>query len=176
VADWQVSFALGDEEESKGEGTALPAKGGTAITAHEAAARTRRLWDLGEDGVDSGSSVPTCAGTHSPCATLHPLLSVRAPLFEDGQGEAAVTQGHPKEASEPQATSSGLFDPQSPNKEQLVRLLLNAPLPESSRSTDSRKTGGLGASNVNVSSRSCQPADKKTSQLLLLSQISAQLT
>ena len=68
--------------------------------------------------MDSGSSVPPLlppdlprAGTRSPCTTLHPLLRGRAPLFEDGQGKAAVTQGHPTEASESQVTSSGLFDP-----------------------------------------------------------------
>ena len=174
MADWQVSLAVGDEEESEGDGTALPAKGGTGTTAGEAAARAVASGPWGTMEWTRAALCPP-AGAHSPRHTP-PLPSVRAPLFEDGQAEAAVTQGHPTEASEPQATSSGLFDPQSPNKEQLVRLLLNAPLPESSRSTDSRKTGGLGASSVNVSSRSCRPADKKTSQLLLLSQISAQLT
>lgn len=175
MADWQVSFALGDEEESKGDGPALPAKGCTAITAGEAAA-----WPVasGTWGRTEWAQAALCLPARGPIphAPHSTPSSVSGPLFlrtvRVKQLSPRVT---PQKPLNPRLLPQG-FDPQSPNKEQLVRLLLNAPLPESSRSTDSRNTGELGASSVNMSSRSCRPADKKTSQLLLLSRISAQLT
>lgn len=106
---------------------------------------------LGENQMSLGSApakgqLASCPRTAPPpllhVCWLHPrvppsaLPSVAEPLFlrinTVKQLSARVT---PKKASEPQAISSGPFEPQH----RATSSLLNHPLPESSRSTDFRK-------------------------------------
>ena len=80
MADWQVSFALGDKEESKGDGPALPAKGCTAITAGEATA-----WPVayGTWGRTEWAQAALCLPARGPIprAPHSTPSSVSGPLF-----------------------------------------------------------------------------------------------